>query len=107
MIAGADTNSVDGCHAECGDSTIGGWSAKPASGHFRNRKPDVPDDGAVYRPSIEHMCCPICSTDAGRALREALLNGPIVVALAATVGPFAVLGLILGWAHWTSGHEPS
>ena len=48
------------------------------------------------------MFCPFCSTDGGRALRQALGEAPIAVSLFATLLPFLVLAVavvaIRSWA---------
>jgi hypothetical protein len=41
--------------------------------------------------------CPICATETGRAVRESLADESLAVGLAAIVGPFIVLGLLV-WA---------
>jgi hypothetical protein len=46
------------------------------------------------------MSCPICSTDNGRLLREALWDVPVGVPLLATLLPFLVLAVLIASIRW-------
>jgi hypothetical protein len=39
--------------------------------------------------------CPICSTENGRLLRQALWDGPIALSMAAVLLPFVALALVV------------
>ena len=45
------------------------------------------------------MSCPVCSSDAGRALRDALADGPVALSLLATLLPFAALAVVVRWVQ--------
>jgi hypothetical protein len=51
------------------------------------------------------MSCPVCASEAGRALREALQSGPVAIPLLATVGPFVVLAVIVAWVRFIVAAE--
>jgi len=46
------------------------------------------------------MFCPFCSSDSGRALREALGDAPIAISLFATLLPFLILAVLVAWTRW-------